>query len=103
MNLDLYPFFFHVVFIEARSHWSLSSVCFSHLFFFCVNLDLDDVNGGFLDPEMVREARLEELAGYLKMQVYWRVPVAECGSHRVIQTRCVDTKKGDERSEEIRC
>ena len=26
----------------------------------------DDVNGGFLDPEMVREARVEELAGYLK-------------------------------------
>ena len=35
---------------------------------------VDDVNGGFLDPEMVREARVEELAGYLKMQVYCRVP-----------------------------
>ena len=32
---------------------------------------VDDVNGGFLDPEMVREARVEELTGYLKMQVYW--------------------------------
>ena len=40
---------------------------------------VDDVNGGFLDPEMVREARVEELAGYLKMQVYCRVPVAEIG------------------------
>ena len=38
---------------------------------------IDDVNGGFLDPEMVREARVEELAGYLAMQVYCRVPVAE--------------------------
>ena len=64
---------------------------------------VDDVNGGFLDPEMVREARVEELAGYLKMQVYRRVPVAEIGSHRVIKTRWVDTNKGDERSPEIRC
>ena len=64
---------------------------------------VDDVNGGFLDPEMVREARVEELAGYLKMQVYCRVPVAEIGSHKVIKTRWVDTNKGDERSPEIRC
>ena len=64
---------------------------------------IDDVNGGFLDPEMVREARVEELAGYLKMQVYCRVPVAEIGSHKVIKTRWVDTNKGDERSPEIRC
>ena len=42
---------------------------------------VDDVNGGFLDLEMVREARVEELAGYLKMQVHCRVPVSECGSH----------------------
>ena len=54
---------------------------------------IDDVNGGFLDPEIVREARVEELAGYLAMQVYCRVPVAECGSHRVIKTRWVDTNK----------
>ena len=64
---------------------------------------VDDVNGGFLDPEMVREARVEELAGYLKMQVYCRVPVAEIGSHEVIKTRWVDTNKGDERSPENRC
>ena len=44
---------------------------------------VDDVNGGFQDPEMVREARVEELARYLKMQVYCRVPVAETGSHKV--------------------
>ena len=63
---------------------------------------VDDVKGGFLDHEMVKEARVEELAGYLKMQVCCRVPVAECGSQRVIQRR-VDTNKGDERSQEIRC
>ena len=55
---------------------------------------VDDVNGSFLDPEMVREARVEELAGYLKMQVCCRVPVAEIGSHEVIKTRWVDTNKG---------
>ena len=60
-------------------------------------------NGGFLDPEMLREARVEELAGHLKMQVYCRVPVAEIGSHKVIKTRWVDKNKGDERSPEIRC
>ena len=32
-----------------------------------------DVNGGFLDPKMVREARVEELAGYVKLQ-----PVTHC-------------------------
>ena len=52
---------------------------------------------------MVREARVEELAGYLAMQVYCRVPVAECGSQTVIKTKWVDTNKGDERSPEIRC
>ena len=61
---------------------------------------VDDVSGDFLDPEMVREARVEELAGE---QVYCRVPVAEVGSHEVIKTRWVDTDKGDERSPEIRC
>ena len=42
-------------------------------------------------------------SGYLKMQVYCRIPVAEIGSHKVIKTRWVDTNKGDERSPEIRC
>ena len=37
------------------------------------------------------------------MQMFCHVPVAECGSHRVIQTRWVDTNEGDERSPEIRC
>ena len=72
----------------------------------CENVEksyVDDVNGGFLDLEMVREARVEKLAGYLKMQVYCRVPVAEIGSHKVVKTRCVDTNKGDERFPEIRC
>ena len=64
---------------------------------------VDDVNGGFLDPGMVREARVEELAGYVKMQVRCRVPASECGSHKVIKTRWIDTNKGDERSPEIRC
>ena len=48
---------------------------------------IDDVSGGFLDPEKVREARVEELAGYLSTQVYCRVPVAECGSQRSTQMK----------------
>ena len=51
--------------------------------------------------ETVRKTRVEEMAGYLKMQVYCRVPVADIGSHEVIKTRWVN--KGDERSPEIRC
>ena len=31
---------------------------------------IDDVNGSFLDPQMVKEARVAGLAGYLAMQVY---------------------------------
>ena len=38
---------------------------------------IDDVSGGFFDPGLVREARLEESAGYREMQVYCRVPVAK--------------------------
>ena len=57
----------------------------------------------FLDPEMVREARVEELAGYLKMQVYCRVPVAEIGSHKAIRRGGSTQTKGDERSPKIRC
>ena len=41
---------------------------------------------------------MEELAGYLKMQVYCRVPVAEIGSHKVIKTRWVDTNKAVSRN-----
>ena len=36
---------------------------------------IDDVNGGFLDPDLVRETRLEELVGYREKQVYCRGPV----------------------------
>ena len=39
--------------------------------------NIDDVSGGFLDSGLVREARLEESAGYREMQVYCRVPVAK--------------------------
>ena len=56
------------------------------------SLTLTTSNGGFLDPEMVREARVEELAGYLKMQVYCRVPVAEIGSHKVIKDEVGSTQ-----------
>ena len=34
--------------------------------------------------------------------MYCRVPVGECGSHKVIKTRWVDTNKKDERSLDVR-
>ena len=38
----------------------------------CDNDEESYINGRFVDPEMVREARVEELAGYLEMQLYCR-------------------------------
>ena len=55
----------------------------------------DEVNGGFLDPEMVRGACVEELAGNVAMHVSQVLSV-------VLKTRWVDTN-GDELSPEIRC
>ena len=62
---------------------------------------VDDVNGGFLDLSW-SGSTCGESAGYLKMQVYCRVSVSECGCHKVIKTIWVDTNKGDARSPEIR-
>ena len=64
---------------------------------------VDDVNCCFLDPAMVNKRRVEELAGYFKMQVYCRVPVAEIGLHKVVKTRWADTNKRDEWTPESRC
>ena len=54
---------------------------------------IGDANGGLWDPDLVREARLAELAGYREVQVYRRIQAAECGSHKVIGTRKVDTQR----------
>ena len=54
---------------------------------------IGDANGGLWDPDLVREARLAELAGYREVQVYRRIHAAECGSHKVIGTRKVDTQR----------
>ena len=45
--------------------------------------DIDLVHGGFWDPVLIKEARMEELAGYREMQVHRRVRIDECTSHRV--------------------
>ena len=42
-------------------------------------------------------------AGYRDMQVSCLVQVGECGSHKVIKARCVETNEGDERAPEIHC
>ena len=52
---------------------------------------IDDVNGGFLDSDLVKDARLDELAGNH----------GGCGSHHVIKARWCDTIKGDERSPDV--
>ena len=64
---------------------------------------VDDVLGGFLDPEMVRGGTCRRVGWIPQDAVYCRVPVAEIGSHKIIKTRWVDINKGDEQSPEIRC
>ena len=58
-----------------------------------------DVNGGFLPPDRVREARQLELAYLRKQEVYEKVPLEEClrdtNGRGPITTRWIDTSKGD--------
>eukprot|EP00929_Paragymnodinium_shiwhaense_P048611 TRINITY_DN24555_c0_g1_i1.p1 TRINITY_DN24555_c0_g1~~TRINITY_DN24555_c0_g1_i1.p1 ORF type:complete len:587 (+),score=99.23 TRINITY_DN24555_c0_g1_i1:363-2123(+) len=58
----------------------------------------DDVNGGYLDPKLVEEARASERDWVAKQQVCVVVPVAECWAETgklPIPLRWVDTNKGD--------
>ena len=59
----------------------------------------DDVNGGFLPPDRVREARQIELDYLRKQEVYEKVPLEEClretNGKGPITTRWIDTNKGD--------
>ena len=58
----------------------------------------DDVSGGFLPPDRVREARQLELAYLCKQEVYEK-PLEEClrdtNGRGPITTRWIDTNKGD--------
>ena len=58
----------------------------------------DDVSGAQLDANEVRRARMEEIEYIHKMQLYTKVPVAECyqrTNKSPISVRWVDTNKGD--------
>ena len=59
-------------------------------------LYIDDVHGDFLDLDLLKRARVEQLAGYREMQVSCHVLVVECGSYKVYKMRWVDTNEGDE-------
>ena len=66
---------------------------------------IDDVNGGFLDPSLVRSAQAEEIAFYNSEGIYDKVPRAECtgAGLKPISVRWVDTNKGDDQSPDYRC
>jgi hypothetical protein len=65
----------------------------------------DDVSGKELDPEKVREARVEEMKEFVKHTVYEKVPIAQCWSRtgkKPIGVRWVDINKGDQRNPKYR-
>ena len=58
----------------------------------------DDVNGGYLDPDLVKEARAKEREWVKKQQIWRIVPRAQClerTGRPPIPLRWVDTNKGD--------
>ena len=58
----------------------------------------DNISGEWLNPDMVREARKEEMAEVRKHRVYEKVDTAECYERTgkaPIGTRWVDVNKGD--------
>ena len=59
----------------------------------------DDLSGAILEPELVAEARREEIKYFKSRGVYEKVPIEECW-HQTgkppIAVRWVDINKGDE-------
>ena len=59
----------------------------------------DSVNGGYLKPELVREARAEELRWVKEKKIWeWR-PTEECWNEagaKPVPLKWVDTNKGDD-------
>ena len=64
----------------------------------------DDVRGGYLDPELVRQAREEEMRYVREAPVYRKVDRREAVAARapIIKVRWVDTNKGTEDAPEVR-
>ena len=63
----------------------------------------DDVRGGWLDKDKVREARMEELTFMQKEHLWDVVPRSRAKGHRVVSVRWVDTNKGSPEAPEVRC
>ena len=66
---------------------------------------VDDVSGEPLDPEEVRKARKEEIRYFKEMNVYKKVPLAECWAKTgkaPIGVRWVDVNKGDSKNKNYR-
>ena len=66
---------------------------------------MDDVSGEPLDPAEVRRARKEEIRYFKEMNVYKKVPLAECWAktgRAPIGVRCVDVNKGDSKNKNYR-
>ena len=65
----------------------------------------DATSGAELDEQRVLSARLEELEGFKRRNVYAKVPVNEAvekTGKKPISVRWVDVNKGDERNPEYR-
>ncbi len=65
---------------------------------------VDDVFGGFLDSELVKAARQEDI-DYYRTHVYKKVPIQtsyDVTGAKPISTRWVDTNKGDDQHPEYR-
>ena len=65
----------------------------------------DDVNGGWLKPELCRNARREELEWVHRQKVYERRPISECIEQTgvpPISLMWLDTNKGDDEHENYR-
>ena len=63
---------------------------------------VDDVNGGSLDPTLVRAARLEEITWMKNRPVYEKVPIAAAKGKVIIPALWVDTNKGDDEHPDYR-
>ena len=65
----------------------------------------DDVNGGYLDPAGVEEARALEMDYIHKQEVWKRVPLSQCLEEigkQPIPLKWVDTQKGDAQNPNLR-
>ena len=65
----------------------------------------DDTTGEELDPELVRQARIEEMEEVRKHEVYEKVPIQECWDStgkKPVAVRWLDVNKGDSVNPEYR-